>query len=89
MNVPIRLTGTATAGMMVARILPMNRKTTSTTSANASLSVLITSRIVSLTKVVESNTTLAFIPLGNLWLTLVSVSLTRAAVLTALAPGAR
>src|SRR3954464_1992481 len=34
-NVPIRLTGTATIGMIVARRLPRNTYTTATTSTNA------------------------------------------------------
>ena len=50
----IRLTGTATAGMMVARRPPRNRNTTMTTSTKASLIVFSTSLIVSFTKVVES-----------------------------------
>ena len=53
-KVPMRLTGTATAGMMVARILPRNRNTTITTSKKASPMVFSTSLIVSFTKVVES-----------------------------------
>ena len=54
MNVPIRLTGTASVGISVARTLPRNRKTTSTTRTNASISVFCTSWIVSVTKVVGS-----------------------------------
>ncbi len=50
-KVPIRLTGTATVGMMVARMLPRNRNTTSTTRMNASISVRCTSLMVSLTNV--------------------------------------
>ena len=51
---PIRLTGTAMVGMMVARRLPRNRKTTITTRTNASMMVLITSCTVSRTKSVLS-----------------------------------
>ena len=47
-------TGTATAGMMVARSAPGKTKTTSTTSTKASASVRMTSEIVSRTKVVVS-----------------------------------
>jgi len=50
----MRLTGTATAGMSVARMLPRKRKTTATTSTKASPSVFSTSWIVSFTKTVES-----------------------------------
>ena len=48
-KVPIRLTGMATIGMIVARILPRNRNTTSTTSAKAMASVFSTSTIVAAT----------------------------------------
>jgi hypothetical protein len=41
--VPMMLTGTATAGMMVARRLPRKTKTTRTTRTKASTSVFITS----------------------------------------------
>ena len=51
---PIRLTGTAITGMMVARRLPRNRNTTITTSTNASPSVFSTSLMVSETKVLLS-----------------------------------
>ena len=48
---PMRLTGTATAGMIVARTLPpRNRNTTSTTSRKASAMVWTTSCSVSFTK---------------------------------------
>ena len=50
-KVPTRLTGTAMVGMRVARKLPRNRNTTTTTRANASINVRFTSSIVSLTKV--------------------------------------
>ena len=53
-NAPIRLTGTAMVGMMVARMLPRNRNTTSTTRTNASKMVLSTSCTVSRTKSVLS-----------------------------------
>ena len=53
-KVPMRLTGTATAGMIVARRLPRKTKTTSTTRRKAWPSVFITSWIVSCTKSVES-----------------------------------
>ncbi len=53
-KVPIRLTGTATVGMMVARSLPRNRNTTITTRTNASARVFSTSRMVSETKVLLS-----------------------------------
>jgi hypothetical protein len=43
-EVPMRLTGTAMTGMMVARQLPRNRKTTSATRTKASSRALITSR---------------------------------------------
>ena len=62
---PIRLTGTATAGMIVARRLPRNRKTTTTTRAKASASVVSTSRIVSPTNTVESKTICALRPAGK------------------------
>ena len=50
---PIRLTGTAITGIIVARRLPRNRNTTITTSTKASPSVFSTSVIVSLTNRVE------------------------------------
>ena len=50
-KVPIRLTGTAMTGMIVARTLPRNSSTTMTTSTKASSRVLMTSCIVSTTKV--------------------------------------
>ena len=53
-NAPITLTGTAIAGIRVARRLPRNRKTTMTTSPKAMTSVISTSWIVSRTKVVVS-----------------------------------
>ena len=86
---PIRLTGTATVGMMVARMLPRNRKTTSTTSTKASASVLITSRIVSLTKVVESYMTKECNPGGYRGCSRARVAATALDVSTALAPGER
>ena len=43
MKVPIRLTGTASVGISVARTLPRKRKTTITTRMNASISVFCTS----------------------------------------------
>ena len=51
---PIRLTGTATVGMMVARTEPRKRNTTRTTRTNASASVFNTSCTVSRTKLVLS-----------------------------------
>ncbi len=48
-NVPIRLTGMATMGMIVARILPRNRNTTRITSAKAMARVFSTSVIVEAT----------------------------------------
>ena len=86
---PTRLTGTATAGMMVARRLPRNRNTTITTRMNASNSVFMTSRMVSRTKSVESYITMYFNPVGNRADSFCSVACTAAAVFTALAPGAR
>ena len=53
-NAPITLTGTAIAGIRVARRLPRNRKTTMTTSPNALISVISTSWIVSRPKVIVS-----------------------------------
>jgi hypothetical protein len=53
-KVPISATGTANSGMSVARTLPRNRKTTMTTSTNASNSVCTTPRMLSLTKIVVS-----------------------------------
>ena len=50
----MRLTGTAMAGMRVARRLPRNTKTTITTSTKAMKSVISTSWMVSWTKVVVS-----------------------------------
>ena len=50
-KVPIRLTGTAITGMIVARTLPRNSSTTMTTSTKASSRVTMTSCIVSTTKV--------------------------------------
>ena len=50
----MRLTGTATVGMIVARRLPRNRNTTITTRTKASDSVLMTSWIVSETKLLLS-----------------------------------
>ncbi len=54
MKAPIRLTGTAMVGISVARKLPRNRNTTSTTSTNASTSVFCTSWMVSSTNTVGS-----------------------------------
>jgi hypothetical protein len=48
-NVPTRLTGMATMGMIVARRFPRNRKTTRITSAKAMPSVFSTSVIVAAT----------------------------------------
>ncbi len=48
------LTGTARSGISVARQLPRNRNTTRPTITKASTRVLITTSIVSFTKVVES-----------------------------------
>ena len=48
---PMRLTGTATVGISVARRLPRNRNTTMTTRTKASPRVFSTSRMVSLTKI--------------------------------------
>jgi len=62
--VPIRLTGTAMVGMIVARMFPRNRKTTMTTRMKASSRVLITSRIVSVTKSEVSKKTWWFTPEG-------------------------
>ena len=45
-NVPIKLTGIATIGMIVARKLPRNTNTTATTRTKAIASVLTTSLIV-------------------------------------------
>ena len=53
-KLPITLTGTAIAGMRVARRLPRKTKTTATTSAKAMTSVINTSWIVAWTKVVVS-----------------------------------
>ena len=53
-KVPIRLTGTATSGMRVARKLPRNRNTTMTTRTKASARVFRTSWIVAVTKTVVS-----------------------------------
>ena len=49
-KVPIRLTGTATIGMIVARTLPRNRNTTSTTRPKAMVRVFTTSSMVEATK---------------------------------------
>ena len=49
--VPMMLTGTAAAGIRVARTLPRKMKTTSTTRAKASSRVLRTWVMVSATKV--------------------------------------
>ena len=54
MKVPIRLTGTAKVGISVARMLPRNRNTTSTTRMKASISVFCTSWMVSVTNTVGS-----------------------------------
>ncbi len=88
-NAPIRLTGTATVGMMVARILPRNRNTTSTTSTNASARVLITSWMVSDTNPELSYRMTCFIPSGKRLPRLSSTVATRLEVATALEPGAR
>ncbi len=53
-KVPISETGTAISGMSVARKEPRNMKTTTTTSAKASSSVLMTSWMLSLTNTVVS-----------------------------------
>jgi hypothetical protein len=54
MKVPIRLTGTASVGIRVARTLPRKRKTTITTRMNASTRVFCTSWMVSVTNTVGS-----------------------------------
>ena len=56
-NVPISESGTATLGMMVARALRRKRKTTSTTSAIARISVSWMSRNEARMLVVRSRTT--------------------------------
>ena len=53
-KVPIRETGTAISGMIVARTEPRTRKTTITTSAKASSSVFTTSWMLSSTNLVVS-----------------------------------
>ena len=76
-KVPIRLTGTATVGMMVARRLPRNRNTTSTTSTKASASVLSTSWIVSVTNSVEFVEDLVFHAFREALLSCASLAFTR------------
>ena len=53
-RVPIRLTGIATTGMIVARQLPRNRYTTPTTNTKAIPRVSTTSSMVAATKVLLS-----------------------------------
>ena len=52
--VPTSDTGMASIGMIVARMLPRNTYTTSSTSTNASMNVCSTSSIDALTKTVVS-----------------------------------
>ena len=54
---PIRLTGTAMVGMIVARRLPRKKNTTMTTRTNASPRVFSTSAMVSVTNSVEFHVT--------------------------------
>jgi hypothetical protein len=51
---PIKLTGIATIGMIVARQLPRNKNTTSTTRPNAIARVVCTSAMVAATKLLLS-----------------------------------
>ena len=85
----MRLTGTAMAGITVARRFPRNRNTTRTTRTKASASVRSTSEMVSFTKVVESCTTTYRKPAGKRAESFSRVALTALAVRTALAPGTR
>src|SRR6516162_6052804 len=87
MNVPIRLTGTARVGISVARRLPRNRNTTSTTRMKASISVFLTSRIVSITKTVGSYVIFQTRSGGNLFSSWDSLARTALTVSIALLPG--
>src|SRR3954462_1305425 len=64
-SVPISDTGTANSGMIVARQVWRNTSTTSTTRSVASISVLTTSWIDSLTNTVVSYGAAYFIPGGQ------------------------
>ena len=64
-NVPMSDTGIVIAGMSVVRQFCRKRNITRTTSAIASSSVVMTSRIDSATTVVVSNATSTFSPGGN------------------------
>ena len=81
--------GTAMIGMMVARSCPRNTNTTSATRTNASKSVLSTSWMVSLTKVVESYDARAFKPSGKRALHLVQRRLHRGGGLDGVGAGRR
>ncbi len=89
MKVPIRLTGTASVGISVARTLPRNRNTTSTTRMKASISVFCTSWIVSVTNDGRVVGDLPGEVLGEALLAVrSSFAAPRSSVAIALAPGA-
>ncbi len=76
-------------GISVARKEPRNRKTTSTTSTKASSRVMMTSLMVSTTKVELSYSTCTRIPSGKRVDRSSSAACMAPETCTALAPGAR
>ena len=65
-SVPSSAAGTTSVGMSVARKFCRNTSITRNTSATASMSVIATSRIATLMKVVESNGQNQLVPAGKL-----------------------
>ena len=87
-KVPSSTTGTAMAGIRVARQFCRNRNITTTTRAMAISSVLTTSEIESLMKLLLSTGKAIAIPGGNCLASWSMRALTRATVFSALAPEA-
>ena len=88
-KVPTRDSGSATAGMTVARALRRNRKITPTTSTMDRASVYCTSATEARMVSVRSVTTVMLIAAGIAFCRPGSASLSAATVLTMLAPGWR
>ena len=88
-NVPRRLNGTATLGMLLARASRRKKKTTTTTNSTDSASVYSTSRIEALMVRDWSMAKFTRMPLGSDSAMDGSVFITRAMVAITLAPGSR
>ncbi|MNL48430.1 hypothetical protein D3C87_1712890 [compost metagenome] len=86
-KVPTMDTGTAIAGISVARRLCRKMKTTTTTNTSASKKVCITSEIDARVNAVVSITILYSIPSGKVVFICARVDVTAAETSSALAPG--